>query len=270
MGFQVILRLITFLILSVGGGSLTLRSADHYEKHSPSKHHATKWIKRGFRPLSSISFHRYHHARSKPHHFAPTPSYQVQPPTYIPQGPAPSPFDPTSRYGPAISPSSLSSTKNASPPTSAFTLPPPPPNEDCATVTCTQPLTYTPAGSPCACVWPIEVKLRLLISPYTFFPLVSELAKEIAKSVSLNVTQARIMGANAAGDQLDETIVIVNLVPLNQNFDFATVFSIYQKFWKKQVFISRSQFGAYEVVHVQYPVLEPRLWELSFGLFRFF
>ncbi|KAI3671638.1 hypothetical protein L1987_87378 [Smallanthus sonchifolius] len=259
MGFQVILRLITFLILSVGGGSLTLRSAapDHYEKHSHSKHHATKWIKRGFRPLSSISFHRYHHARSKPHHFAPTPSYQVQPPTYIPQGPAPSPFDPTSRYGPAISPSSLSSTKNASPPTSAFTLPPPPPNEDCATVTCTQPLTYTPAGSPCACVWPIEVKLRLLISPYTFFPLVSELAKEIAKSVSLNVTQARIMGANAAGDQLDETIVIVNLVPLNQNFDFATVFSIYQKFWKKQVFISRSQFGAYEVVHVQYPGLPP-------------
>ncbi|KAI3777895.1 hypothetical protein L1987_47698 [Smallanthus sonchifolius] len=259
MGFQVILRLITFLILSVGGGSLTLRSAapDHYEKHSPSKHHATKWIKRGFRPLSSISFHRYHHARSKPHHFAPTPSYQVQPPTYIPQGPAPSPFDPTSRYGPAISPSSSSSTKNAAPPTQAFTLPPPPPNEDCATVTCTQPLTYTPAGSPCACVWPIEVKLRLLISPYTFFPLVSELAKEIAKGVSLNVTQARIMGANAAGYQLDETIVIVNLVPLKQNFDFATVFSIYQKFWKKQVFISRSQFGAYEVVHVQYPGLPP-------------
>ncbi|KAK9054749.1 hypothetical protein SSX86_025828 [Deinandra increscens subsp. villosa] len=281
MGFQVILRLITFLILSVGGASLALRSAvklptdhvvsrvltstsdrslapDHYDKHSPSKH--TKWIKRGFTPFSSISFYRYHHERSKLDHIAPTPSYQVQPPTYIPQGssgPAPAPFEPTSQFGPAISPSSSSMTKNTTPPpTSAFTLPPPPLNEDCATVTCTEPLTYTPAGSPCACVWPIEVELRLMISPYTFFPLVSELAKEIATGVSLNVTQARIMGANAAADQLDKTIVLVNLVPLKQNFDFATVFSIYQKFWKKQVFIS-PQFVAYEVVHVQYPGLPP-------------
>ncbi|KAD2806270.1 hypothetical protein E3N88_39647 [Mikania micrantha] len=245
--------LITFLILYVAGNSLAVRSAapDHYDKHSPSKHHATKWIKRGFKQFSSISFHRYHE-RSKPDNFAPTPSYQVQPPTYIPQGPAPTTSDATSRFGPAISPSTT-----AAPPTSAFTLPQPPLNEDCATVTCTQPLTYTPAGSPCACVWPIEVKLRLMISPYTFFPLVSELAKEIATSVSLNVTQARIMGANAAGDQLDETIVLVNLVPLKQNFDFATAFSIYQKFWKKQVFIRASQFGAYEVVHVQYPGLPP-------------
>ncbi|XP_076881843.1 receptor-like serine/threonine-protein kinase ALE2 isoform X2 [Bidens hawaiensis] len=274
MGLLVILRLITFLILCVGGGSLALGSADHgvsrastptsdralapdhYVKHSPSKSHATKWIKRGFRPFSSISYHRYHHGRSKPNHLAPAPSYLVQPPTYIPQGPAPTPFDPTSRFGPAISPSSSSLNKN-SPPTSAFALPPLPPNEDCATVTCTQPLTYTPAGSPCACVWPIEVKLRLMISPYTFFPLVSELAKEIATSLSLNASQARIMGANAAGDQLDETIVLVNLVPLKQNFDFFTAYSIYQKFWKKQVLISASRFEAYEVVHVQYPGLPP-------------
>lgn len=120
-------------------------------------------------------------------------------------------------------------------------------------MTCTQPLTYTPAGSLCACVWPIEVKLLLLISPYTFFPLVSELAKEIATSVSLNVTQARITGANAAGEQLDNTIVLLNLVPLKQNFDPFTAFLIYQKFWKKQVFINSSRFGAYEVVNVQYP-----------------
>ncbi|KAJ0788282.1 putative protein kinase RLK-Pelle-Extensin family [Helianthus annuus] len=266
MGFQVILRLTTFLILSLGGDCLALGSVDHgvsrgalsptsvapdnYNKHSPSKHHATKWIKRGFRPFSSISYHRYHHERSKPDHVAPTPLY------YIPQGPAPAPFDPTtSRFGPAISPSL---TKNsAAPPTSAFALPPPPPNEDCATVTCTQPLTYTPAGSGCACVWPIEVKLRLLISPYTFFPLVSELAKEIATSVSLNVTQARIMGANAAGDQLDQTIVLVNLVPLKQNFNFSTAYSIYQKFWRKQVSISKARFGSYQVVHIQFPGLPP-------------
>lgn len=65
------------------------------------------------------------------------------------------------------------------------------------------------------------------------------------------------MGANAAGEQLDETIVLVNLVPLKQNFDPATVFSIYQKFWKKQVFINTSRFGAYEVVYVRYPGLPP-------------
>ncbi|KAJ9568472.1 hypothetical protein OSB04_004438 [Centaurea solstitialis] len=279
MGFQVILKLITFLILFVGDESLALRSSDHgvlqaltptsdhslapdhYEKRPPAKHHAPKWRKPGSTP-SSLFFYRYHHERRKPDHFAPTPSYQVQPPTYIAQGPsapAPSPVDPTTRFeSPTIAPSSSSLTKTtAAPPTPVFALPPPPPNEDCAKVTCTPPLTYTPAGSTCACVWPVEVRLRLLISPYTFFPLVSELAKEIATGVSLNVSQARIMGANAAGEQLDETIVLVNLVPLKENFNPQTAFSIYEKFWKKQVFIKKSRFGAYEVVYVRYPGLPP-------------
>ncbi|KAJ0687945.1 putative non-specific serine/threonine protein kinase [Helianthus annuus] len=92
-----------------------------------------------------------------------------------------------------------------------------------------------------------------MISPYTFFSLVSELANEIATSVSLNASQARITGANAAGDQLDNTIVLINLVPLNQNFNPATTFSIYQKFWNKQLSINRTLFGAYEVVDVKYP-----------------
>lgn len=261
MGFQVIFRLITFLILFVGGDSLALRSADHGvpPTSSPTKHHAIKWMKRGFRPFSSTSFQRYHHERSKLDHIAPTPLYQLQPPTYIPQGPyapSPSPVDPSRGSEPTISPSSYP-LNTAPPPTPVLALPPPPPNEDCTTVTCTQPLTYTPAGSPCACVWPIEVRLRLRISPYTFFPLVSELAKEISTSVSLNVSQARIMGANAAGEQLDKTIVIVNLVPLKQNFDPATAFSIYQKLWKKQVSINTARFGDYEVVSVRYPGLPP-------------
>ncbi|KAL4583715.1 hypothetical protein LXL04_008298 [Taraxacum kok-saghyz] len=260
MGFQVIIRLITFLILFVGGDSLGIRSADHGVPPASSptntKHHATKWMKHGFRPFSSTSFERYHHERSKFNHIAPTPLYQLQPPTYLPQGPSapsPSPVDPTNRFGPMISPSK----NTAPPPTPIFVLPPPPPNEDCTTVTCTQPLTYTPAGLPCACVWAIEVRLRLRISPFAFFPLVAELAKEIATSVSLNVSQARIMGANAAAEQLDKTIVLVNLVPLSENFDPATAFSIYQKFWKKQVSINRARFGAYEVVSVSYPGLPP-------------
>ncbi|MFS7938852.1 putative non-specific serine/threonine protein kinase [Helianthus anomalus] len=61
------------------------------------------------------------------------------------------------------------------------------------------------------------------------------------------------MGANAAGDQLDQTIVLINLVPLKQNFNFSTSYSIYQKFWRKQVSISKARFGSYQVVHVQFP-----------------
>ncbi|KAM0031974.1 putative protein kinase RLK-Pelle-Extensin family [Helianthus debilis subsp. tardiflorus] len=267
-----VVRLITFLILFIGCDSLAFRSAavklstdhgvsqaqtptndqslapDHYDNYSPSKHHATKWIKR--------SLHRHRHGSPKLDHVAPTPSYQVQPPTYTPlgsSGPAPSPVQIISQFGPQISPSSSSLTKNTATPPPVFMLPSPPPNEDCTTVTCTQPLTSTPAGSPCACVWPIQIKLRLMISPYTFFSLVSELANEIATSVSLNASQARITGANAAGDQLDNTIVLINLVPLNQNFDPATTFSIYQKFWNKQLSINRTLFGAYEVVDVKYP-----------------
>ncbi|XP_076895925.1 uncharacterized protein LOC143548720 [Bidens hawaiensis] len=212
-------------------------------------HHATKWIK------------RHHHLHEKLDHVAPTPSYPAQPPTNMPQGssgPAPLPVDLISQYGPAISPSSSSLTKDAAaPPSSVFMLPSPPPNEDCTAVTCTQPLTYTPAGSPCACVWPIEIKLLLMISPYQFFPLVSELAHEIATSVSLNASQARITGANAVGNQLDSTIVLINLVPLNRNFDAPTSYTIYQKFWQKQLSIKKSLFGMYEVVNVTYPGLPP-------------
>lgn len=118
---------------------------------------------------------------------------------------------------------------------------------------CTEPLTYTPAGTQCSCVWPIEVRLSIRVALYTFFPLVSELAKEIAAGVSLNQSQVRIMGANAAVQQLEETTVLVHLVPLQENFDPAHVFSIYKMFWERRVFIRSSLFGAYQVVYVHYP-----------------
>ena len=124
---------------------------------------------------------------------------------------------------------------------------------DCTSVTCTEPLTYTPPGPPCGCVWPIQVQLHLNVALYTFFPLVSELAREISASFSLNGSQVRIMGANAAEQQLEKTIVLINLVPSRQNFNESTAFSIYKKFWHKQVFIRNSLFGAYEVVYVHYP-----------------
>lgn len=191
-------------------------------------------------------------------------------------------------FPPTISPlgSSLKKTK-APPPSPLLVLPPPPPNTgihtlfistfqithilticrgmltcvlllfvDCSSVTCTEPLTYTPTGSPCGCVLPMQVKLRLGIAIYTFFPLVSELAEEIAASVTLNHSQVRIMGADAASQQLEKTVVLVNLVPKGFKFDYTTAFAIYEKFWRRQVLIEDSRFGSYEVLYVHYPGLE--------------
>lgn len=124
---------------------------------------------------------------------------------------------------------------------------------DCTSVTCTEPLTYAPSGSPCGCVWPIQVNLRFSVAIYTFFTLVTELAEEIAASVALNHSQVRIMGANAASPQLEKSTVLINLVPLGLKFNDTTALSIYKKFWSRQVLIKASLFGAYEVLYVRYP-----------------
>lgn len=124
---------------------------------------------------------------------------------------------------------------------------------ECTSLTCTEPLTYTAPGSPCGCVWPIQVRLRLTVPIYTFFPLVSELANEIASGVSLNRSQVRVMGANAASQQQEKTIVLINLVPSSINFNESTALLIYNNFWHKQVPIRASLFGAYEVVYIRYP-----------------
>ena len=120
-------------------------------------------------------------------------------------------------------------------------------------MSCSEPLTYTPPGSPCGCVWPLQVKLRLAIAIYKFFPLVSELAEEIATSVLLNRSQVRIMGANAANQQLEKTIVLINLVPRGVKFDDTTAFLIYKKFWQREIPTDASLFGGYEVLYVHYP-----------------
>ncbi|XP_043704524.1 receptor-like serine/threonine-protein kinase ALE2 isoform X8 [Telopea speciosissima] len=136
-------------------------------------------------------------------------------------------------------------------------LPPPPPNQDCTSLTCTEPLTNTPPGSPCGCVWPIQVGVRLSVALYTFFPLVSELAEEIAAGVFMKQSQVRIMGANAANQQPEKTIVLIDLVPLGEKFDNTTAILTFEKFWHKQVTIKTSFFGDYEVLYVRYPGLPP-------------
>ncbi|XP_043718942.1 receptor-like serine/threonine-protein kinase ALE2 isoform X2 [Telopea speciosissima] len=178
-------------------------------------------------------------------------------------GPMPSPTVPSSRterplLPPKVAPLGPSPRKPLMPiPSPVQSLPPPPPNQDCTSVTCTEPLTNTPPGSPCGCVWPIQVGLRLSVALYTFFPLVSELAEELASGVFMKQSQVRIMGANAANQQPEKTIVLIDLVPLGENFDNTTASLTYKKFWHKQVAIKTSFFGDYEVLYVRYPGLPP-------------
>ncbi|XP_019455781.1 PREDICTED: receptor-like serine/threonine-protein kinase ALE2 isoform X2 [Lupinus angustifolius] len=225
---------------------------------------------------SPISHHKHHYISRMFKHSTPAP---MQPPTYTNQGPSvfqsQSPFfSPKSRdfHAPAPSPAVLSvpspspkisplssSLKKikAPPPAYALVIPPPPPNKDCLSMTCSEPLTYTPPGSPCGCVWPLQVKLCINIAIYKFFPLVSKLAEEVAASVLLNHSQVRIVGADVAKQQLEKTNVLINMVPKGVKFDHTTAFLISKKFWHREILIDDSLFGAYEVLYVQYPGLPP-------------
>lgn len=119
-------------------------------------------------------------------------------------------------------------------------------------MTCAEPFTYTPPGVPCGCVWPIRVKLQLAVALYTFFPLVSELAQEIAAGVSIDRGQVRIIGANSDNQWLTKTTVMIDLVPNGVRFNKATALSVYERFWHKGIRLNSSMFGSYEVLSVRY------------------
>ncbi|XP_024638845.1 receptor-like serine/threonine-protein kinase ALE2 isoform X3 [Medicago truncatula] len=185
-----------------------------------------------------------------------SPPYEVVPSPSTVQGnvtppkKAPAVRPPVSTVTAPVSPSGSSSK-------SPKTLPPPPPNEDCLSTACTEPYVTSPLGAPCRCVWPLRVGLRLSISLYTFFPLVSELASELASGIFMKQSQVRIMGANAANQQPDKTVVIIDLVPLGEKFDNTTAFFTSDMFWHKKVVIKASYFGYYDVLYVNYPGLPP-------------
>ncbi|XP_020573865.1 receptor-like serine/threonine-protein kinase ALE2 isoform X2 [Phalaenopsis equestris] len=161
-------------------------------------------------------------------------------------------------HSPRSSPSKSFGGKS-SPPSSQpkQVLPPPPPNLDCGPMICQSPLTTPCPGSPCECVLPIKVVLRLGVALYIFFPLVSEFAKEIAAGVSMKQSQVRIMGANSVTEEPEKTDVLIDLVPLGKSFDNRTGFMTFEKFWKKEVSIQASYFGDYIVLYVNYPGLPP-------------
>ncbi|XP_028188151.1 receptor-like serine/threonine-protein kinase ALE2 isoform X3 [Glycine soja] len=221
-----------------------------------------------------ISHHKHHHSRIKSINQVPAPTYPIHPhtrqgsPVFKSQHPSSSPMSwNLNAAAPAPAPSTTalphhlngSSLKKKKTPPPAYTLvlPSPPPNKDCMSVTCSEPLTYTPPGSACGCVWPLQVKLRISIAIYKFFPLVSKLAKEIAATVLLNRNQVRIVGADATSQQLEKTTILINLVPQGVMFDDTTAFLIYKKFWQREILNDASAFGDYEVLYVHYPGLPP-------------
>ncbi|XWS70012.1 hypothetical protein CRYUN_Cryun03dG0012600 [Craigia yunnanensis] len=241
----------------------------------------------------SISFHKHQDTRNERTSPAPASSYLISPPPLQQQGPvispaflpgrqrrhyAPEPLHSVSTVSPVPSPSLMTASRQTKmplispkvspsvsplrspkvpPPPQVMSFPPPPPNEDCSTTICIEPYTNTPPGSPCGCVLPMQVGLRLSVALYTFFPLVSELAEEIAAGVFMKQSQVRIVGANAASEQPEKTIVLIDLVPLGEKIDNTTAFLIYQRFWHKQVAIKTSLFGDYEVLYVCYLGLPP-------------
>ncbi|XP_058094950.1 receptor-like serine/threonine-protein kinase ALE2 isoform X2 [Magnolia sinica] len=197
------------------------------------------------------------HARSIPMSPMLTPTEPPEMWKLVPSsGPSPAPAISSKHRGHAQSPRSTISKHHrrrhhAVPPTS-FT---PSPGQDCDQISCSDPLTSTPIGSPCGCVFPMQVELHLGVAPYAVFPQVPELEIEIAAGTYLKQSQVRIMGAGADSQDQGKTIVNIDLVPLGEKFDNTTALLTYERFWQKKVPINMTMFGDYEVIYVHYPGL---------------
>ncbi|KAK3007569.1 hypothetical protein RJ639_014415 [Escallonia herrerae] len=120
---------------------------------------------------------------------------------------------------------------------------------------CLEPLTSTPIGSPCGCVFPMKVRLLLDVSLYAVFPVVNELEIEVAAGTYLKQSQVIIMGATADSQSQEKTAVDINLVPLGEKFDNTTAMLTYERFWEKKVPLNKTLFGNYEVAYITYPGL---------------
>ncbi|GFZ20179.1 protein kinase superfamily protein [Actinidia rufa] len=120
---------------------------------------------------------------------------------------------------------------------------------------CMEPLTSTPIGSPCGCVFPMKVRLLLDVSLYAIFPVVNELEIEVATGTYLKQSQVIIIGASADSQNQERTVVDMNLVPLGEKFDNTSAMLTYERFWQQKVPINKTLFGNYEVVYISYPGL---------------
>ncbi|GJW45432.1 probable serine/threonine-protein kinase PBL18, partial [Tanacetum coccineum] len=80
---------------------------------------------------------------------------------------------------------------------------------------------------------------------------VSELAFEMAAGLLMKSSQVRIMGANEDNEDSEKAIVMINLVPLGENFQNFIAYVASQILWPIQVSIKSSLFGDYEVLFVK-------------------
>ncbi|KAL5215867.1 hypothetical protein ABZP36_007268 [Zizania latifolia] len=127
--------------------------------------------------------------------------------------------------------------------------------QDCSGTACYAPLTSTPIGSPCGCVYPMQIQLDLGVAPYQLFPRINELEMEIAAGTFLKQSQVRIMGAGSSIQDPEKTTVTIDLVPLGQKFDRTSALLTSNRFLQKKVPIKSSIFGDYNVIYVHYPGL---------------
>ena len=122
---------------------------------------------------------------------------------------------------------------------------------------CIEPLTATPIGSPCGCVFPMKVRLLLDVATLSVFPVMRELEIEIAEGTYLEQSQVKIMGVIADSQNRESTVVDINLVPLGEKFDNTTAVLTSDRFWHKKVPLNTTLFGNYEVVDISYPGTYP-------------
>ncbi|KAG4970425.1 hypothetical protein JHK85_036846 [Glycine max] len=115
------------------------------------------------------------------------------------------------------------------------------------------PLTATPFGSPCGCVFPMKIRLVLDVAPLAVFPVIDELEIELASATYLKQSQVRIMGVTSDSQSQGRTIVDINLVPLGEKFDNTTAVLLCKRFWHNEVPLIRSLFGDYAILYITYP-----------------
>ncbi|KAG4982012.1 hypothetical protein JHK87_026761 [Glycine soja] len=118
---------------------------------------------------------------------------------------------------------------------------------------CTDPLTATPFGSPCGCVFPMKVRLVLDAAPLAVFPVIDELEIELSSGTYLKQSQVRIMGVTADSQNQGKTTIDIYLVPLGEKFDNTTAVLLSKRFWHNEVPLNRSLFGDYAILCITYP-----------------
>lgn len=136
--------------------------------------------------------------------------------------------------------------------------------------TCLNPLTSAPFGSPCACVFPMRIRLLIGVSVFVVFPEVTELEIEVAASTYLQQSQVAIIGASADDQDQEKAVVDINLIPLGKKFDITTATLTYQRFLQKKVPLNKSIFGDYAVLYINYPGKSDFLYSCNIiGYFTF-